>query len=224
MSSRRPPIEREDGDAKRGGVLGSSSSTDLGGSGLDPPHLEARRPEFLGKSAPSQLLGFPDLLDPLSDCGTHRQDVSESETVVQPFQTRKRKRAISLGVPNLLLPTMEDFEHWSEQLGLKFDEVLDAAGVADPKDARATRVRMRKGGAPRIRETLLKQLSEAERKRKRPTEIGSLMLGIEEWTTLGAELAGIDADGFRRLLDSLRERVATAKKTQAADDAFRSVK
>jgi hypothetical protein len=117
MNSRRPPIEREDGDAQRGRVLGSSSGTNLGGSGLDSPHLEARRPEFLGKGAPSQLLGFPDLLDPLSNCGTHRKDVSESETVVQPFQTRKRKRAISLAVPSLLLPTMEDFEHWSDQLG-----------------------------------------------------------------------------------------------------------
>lgn len=119
----------------------------------------------------------------------------------------------------LLAPDMEVFEEWSAQLGVSFDKVLKKAGVADPGEARASRSRMRTGGAPRVRRRL-KVLTEYERQRQQPTQIGAIILGLTDWHELGSELAEIQPHEFLRLLSALRARVESARTSKKAEKAF----
>lgn len=99
---------------------------------------------------------------------------------------------------------MQVFERWAQQLGVKWESVLRNAGVANPKTARATRNRMKDGGAPRTRRQLMDELKKLEQQRSEHTEIGALMLAYEEWQDIGAKLARLDPAQFLRLLDRAR--------------------
>ncbi|HWU90533.1 MAG TPA: hypothetical protein VN253_24880 [Kofleriaceae bacterium] len=113
------------------------------------------------------------------------------------------------------------FELWAGELGRSWPVVLREAGVADPNTARASRARMRKGGAPEVRRALYNTLVEMERKRSSPTMMGKLMMGVEDWATLGRQLAALDPHKFVELLDSLRDLVDTARRSAAAMSAFK---
>lgn len=149
--------------------------------------------------------------------------VSETETHVQTFQTLKLKCAIPLAgsMVNLLAPSMETLKEWSAQLGVPFEKVLKKADVRNPDaGSRATRMRMRNGGAPRARSKLLAVLLDYERQRETHTEIGAAVLGLDEWHRLGAELADLEPRRFLDLLDGARKRVETARASRSAEKPF----
>ena len=235
---RRPAlaIERCDRDLESVGDNRRGVRRDLGHPGLDAPDLEpghraaafASGEQFsdaIGELLPAQLLAQPDLLDPARNeraFGSHIEDVSETETRVQSFQTRKRKHAITLAgfMTKLIAPDMEVFEKWAAQLGVSFEKVLKKAGVSDPDEARASRSRMRKGGAPRVRQQLFEVLAELERQRSEPTEMGAVLIGLSRWQELGAELAELEPQQFLDLLAALRKRVEVARDAQRAAAPF----
>lgn len=199
MTSRRPPVERSNGNAERTSVLSGEIGTQLRDASLDAPHLDARCPELVGELLPAQLLGLSDLFDPLGDrrdvLGSHATVVSETETPVESFQTQKRKTAITLEQmepPPFL--TMEHCEGWADQLekaGVKeaaWSKVLDRAGLADPDKARATRSRMRKGEARPSRIKLYDVLMEIQRKHAVRTKFGDAMANLQRWNEIGSEL------------------------------------
>lgn len=230
MTSRRLSKERSNGDAESAGILGGEISAQLGGASLDAPDLDAGRPEFVGKLLPTQLLGFPDLLNPLSDRGdvtrSHGIVVSETETLVESFQTRKRKTALSL-TPMEPPPTltMEDFERWAEQADEKFANVLKRADVSNPDDARASRARMRTpGGAPRVRKNLYAVLMEIEKKRDRPTKMGEAMIQLEKLREIGVKLARVAPGALADLVVSAEKRLAIAEADDKSTEPFGNLK
>jgi hypothetical protein len=118
-------------------------------------------------------------------------------------------------------PDMEILKTWSSQQGRPFEAVLKKAGVSNPDlGSRASRSRMRSGGAPVVRRKLQKVLLEYERQRDRPTEIGAIMVGLADWQELGAELGELDPGQFLELLAALRACVLVARSNKDATKAF----
>jgi len=117
------------------------------------------------------------------------------------------------------------FESWANELGVGFAIVLKKAGVADPDDeGRASRARMRKGGAPRVRQNLFAILSELEKKRATRTSTGAVMIGVEEWAQLGRELAALEPTKFMQLLHGARQHVEVARMSSKLETPFASIK
>lgn len=122
---------------------------------------------------------------------------------------------------NLLAPSMETLREWSAQLGVSFEKVLKKAGVTDPDSgSRATRMRMRTGGAPRVRKKLMEVLLDYEGQRERPTEIGAVVRGLSEWHRVGAELAELEPSRFLELLAGARKRAEIARASRNAERPF----
>lgn len=235
-------VKRCDGNAERFGVKRSVGSAHLGESVLEAPYAESARTNLSAQPPATPPARLSNLLDSSRDDGarssvsgapgfgslsnalalTHEACVSETETVCNTFQEQKRNHAIPLAslMAKLLAPDMEVFEERSAQLGVPFDKVLKKAGVADPGEARASRSRMRTGGAPRVRRRLKEVLTEYERQRQQPTQIGAIILGLTDWHELGSELAEIQPHEFLRLLSALRARVESARTSKKAEKAF----
>lgn len=209
-------------DSESLGDVGDQSGGDIALAGLIPPNLDARDTEQLPEGFTGQILGGADLLDPPGHQGAfarHAHSVSETETERKTFQTRTRKLALPLrtSVTDLLYPDWADYERWAAALGISFDKVLDEADVANPKagTSRKTRSKM-KGGyhdkyPVRASEQIRKVLTRYEKAARRPTEIGTLMVGVIEFRDLGAEIAVLEPSRFLRLLVALRDQAAAAR-------------
>ena len=221
--------QRSDGDFERGGEESSGVGGHLGDASLQTPNLETGptlslvdRGQLVCDLLTTEPLGHANLFDSTRHQRAlvcHDTCVSETETFLKSFQTQNRKPAIALrSVVDLMQPDMDAFEEWSAQLGVPFEKVLRKAGVSDPDDARASRSRMKRGGAPRVRQALREVLTEYERQRDKPTEIGALMLGVEEWSEIGAELATLDAGRFLRVLGRVRNMVDAARRGREAEE------
>jgi hypothetical protein len=234
----RFPIQIGDGDLEGGGEGGGVFGGDIGNAGLDPPDLDPGRPKPIGESLTAHPLSDADLFDAarndraefLAAYG-HVPPVSESETRVQTFHTQKRKPAIPLGVAESEEAEKlhewwggwwERMEEWAAELGQSFNEVLNLASVADPKNARATRARTRKGLAPEARENLTRVLRGFEAKRSRPTRTGRVVLGVDEWAEIGRQLAALNPDTFLAMLDAARKRVLEVR--ELVETPFTTIK
>lgn len=114
--------------------------------------------------------------------------------------------------------SLATFEEWATQLGEKWPKVLQAAEVSPPN--RTTKKRLAEGTAPRVHAALLSALTDIERKRKTPTKIGRIMVGLQDWNELGRMLLERDPDGFARALDTLRGWVFKSDDDKSAEDAF----
>lgn len=126
------------------------------------------------------------------------------------------------------LPWIKDlpelFEQWAEDLGVEISE-LKVFGVdgkeKDPPNLenRATRSRLREGGALEVRRDLYAALSRLENVAK-PTATGRMMMGVEEWAEIGRALADLNSDLFQNALRRAREHLEGAKALVAGAPDF----
>lgn len=218
-------IEGGDGDLESISDIGHEIGRDLGGAGLPAPDLNPRGLEAASELTARELLVLAYLLHATGYKWAHGNHVSLSDTPNKPFQESKRKTALSFAsMPGLPLNEMSTYEEWARQLRKSWSDVLRDADVQDPSKARASRARMRRGEAPQVRRRLYEVLSEHERARKTPTEIGQLVMGMAEWTELGERLLTLDRERFLRSLESLRDLVSKLEGLATADGVFADIK
>lgn len=105
------------------------------------------------------------------------------------------------------------FEEWSTALGVTFVEVQRMAGIKPPADgARASDWRAAQGGAPRVRRAVYDALVKLEEMAEEPTEIGQVVMGVDEWLDIGEQLALANRKEFLASLQELRQRLADTLK------------
>lgn len=104
------------------------------------------------------------------------------------------------------------YQEWAEDLGFTFEDVQRMAGVKPAADgARSSAWRAEHGGAPRVRRMIYDQLVKLEKAAPSPSTMGKIALGVEEWITIGQQLA-MHAGGFvfLRQLQEARQALANA--------------
>lgn len=196
---------------------------------LDPVNLEIGRAEAVSEILAAQLLGDPDLLDPPSygrrRLRCHPSDISESDTPSNSQSTCDTEARDSLGIVERQVSDLsfEEAEAWMRDLGYMSGNKPDWKRLLQEAQVKSTQYvlkdRWGKGQAPKDRQKVMQVLERAEQKRKERTPVGLRVLGIDEWTQLGAEIS-VDPDVFARELARLRALAGQVKKAHAARRAL----